>query len=75
MQTTYVWNTAEHRARQIVAEWQPGNPLVIERPACRLQHLGNRAITEPTEPTDQLNDIGDQRGSIIGPRWSFALRG
>ena len=41
------------------------NPLVIDRPARRLQHLGDPAITEPAELADQLDDIRDQRGAEL----------
>ena len=51
------------------------NPLVVDRPARRLQHLGDPAIAEPTELADQLDDVRDQRGFIIGRRGYLALRG
>jgi hypothetical protein len=51
------------------------NPLVVDRPARRLQHLGDPAIAEPTELTDQFDDVRDQRGFIIGRRGHLALRG
>ena len=51
------------------------NPLVIDRPARRLQHLGDPAIAEPAELADQLDDVRDQRGFVIGRRGHLALRG
>ena len=51
------------------------NPLVVDRPARRLQHLGDPAIAEPPELADQLDDVRDQRGFIIGRRGHLALRG
>ena len=51
------------------------NPLMVDRPARRLQLLGDPAIAEPPELADQLDDVRDQRGFIIGRRGHLALRG
>ena len=51
------------------------NPLVVNLPARRPQHLGDPAVAEPPELADQLDNVRDQRGFIVWRRGYLTLRG
>ena len=53
----------------------PLHPLGVHRPACATQEGGDAPVAVPAIGLGQLDDVGGERGLVVGSAWQLALGG